>query len=135
MSDEFLSELSERFADGVWKFIPSEDDLSWVEECSREPFTTEPSGDLGELVREFRSAGISDYAIARFAKLMCYDVAFSTLYYLGDYAADGRGALNDREDEWHLVATTQSGTLIGPIRSPHAFLIGGDPSGREMRPK
>jgi len=123
------------FVRGVWRIIPSEDDLSWVDRVASSPGDDGPLGDYGAIVRKMLSAGISSADIARFAKIVGYEVAFRLCYHLGDPNASYEG-FGDTvpEFEWDLYEV-KDGEPQSPISCTHELLLGADPSGREMRPR
>jgi hypothetical protein len=99
----------EIFAQAVWKYIPDEEDSSWVRKISELESSKEPLGDFGPIVEDMLSKGVAPETIARFAKIVGYETAFGICYHLGE---------------------TNEG-LVGV----HEVLLSMDPTGREMRPK
>lgn len=67
--------------------VPSEDDVSWLRRVAAWPLTREPLGDYGVLVKRMLECGVSEYEIARFAKIVGYETAFNIAYLLDDPAA------------------------------------------------
>jgi len=128
-------DATEIFVRGVWKIIPSEDDLSWVEKAAALQADCSPCGDYGFLIRKMLAAGISAEDIARFARIVGYKVAFQVCYHLGDPIASYEG-FKDRapEFEWNLYQI-QDDKPVAPMRCTYEILLTADPSRREMRPK
>ena len=96
----------EDFVRGVWMTVPSEDDTAWIKRVAALPRTDQPLGDYGALVKRMLECGISEYEIARFAKIVGYETAFGITYLLED-----------------------------PLAGAHELMLSMDPSGREMRPR
>jgi hypothetical protein len=126
----------EAFARSLWLMVPSEDDLSWVRRIAALPFKAQPLGDYGALVKRMLECGLSEYEIARFAKIVGYETAFSVAYLLEDPAAGFAANSNPEHVSWALFQTNQNvATPIAPLCGVHELLLSMDPSGREMRPK
>jgi hypothetical protein len=70
----------EAFVRGAWMSIPSEDDVSWLRRIAKLPLTSQPLGDYGALIRRLLECGVSEYEIARFAKIVGYETAFGITY-------------------------------------------------------
>ncbi len=129
------------FVRGIWSNIPSTQDLSWVQAVAAEPEDPEGlHGDHGVLVRRMLDAGVSEYDIARFAKISSYLTAFGICYLLDDPEASYEG-MDDSEKAfaWDLeVVDYQTGEPIpglGPLKFVRSYLPGGDPTGRGMMPE
>lgn len=122
------------FARGVWRFIPSEDDASWIMAAAGRPANTAPCGDLGALVKRMLSVGLTPKEVARFARIIGYQVAFQICYHLDDPNASYQG-FDDvaPEIDWNLFRV-EGGKPAGVIAGIHEVLLAADPSGREMRP-
>ncbi len=124
------------FVRSVWMNVPSEDDVSWVKRVAALPATDGPLGDYGALVRRMLESGLSEYEIARFAKIVGYETAFGIAYLLEDPAAGFAATSNPEDVSWRLYridsATEQP---VEPVVGPHELMLSMDPSGREMRPK
>lgn len=124
----------EVFVRGIWRFIPSEDDTSWVDEVAATSSSSGPLGDYGTLVRKMLNAGLPAQDIARFARIVGYEVAFGICYHLGDPQASYEGfAETAPEFVWDLYEV-EDGEPTSPIACVHELLLGADPSGREMSP-
>jgi hypothetical protein len=124
------------FVRGAWMSVPSEDDTSWVKRIAALPSTNQPLGDFGALVKRMLECGLSEYEIARFAKIIGYETAFGIAYLLDDPSAGFADTSNPEGVSWRLYqideATEQP---IRPLIGPHELMLSMDPSGREMRPK
>jgi hypothetical protein len=125
---------SEIFARSVWLQLPDEEDTRWVRRMAEMPRSEQPCGDEGALIKRMLDCGLTEYEIARFAKLACYDAAFSLTYMLGDPGAGIEGMKVDRV-EWRLFQTSSAGEAREQMYGMHEFLLQLDPSGRDMRPK
>ena len=126
----------EVFVRGAWMKVPSEDDTTWVKRIAALPLTNQPLGDFGALVKGMLERGVSEYEIARFAKIIGYETAFGIAYLLDDPSAGFAATSNPEGVSWRLYQideTTEQpiGTLIGT----HELMLSMDPSEREMRPK
>lgn len=116
--------------------VPSEDDVSWVRRVAELPLTDEPLGDYGALVRRMLACGLSEYEIARFAKITGYETAFGIAYLLGDPAAGFTAPSNPEAISWGLYQVDENTQRpIQPLVGPHELMLSMDPSGREMRPR
>ena len=126
----------EVFVRGAWTTIPSEDDSSWVTRIAALPATNQPLGDFGVLVRRMLECGVSEYEIARFAKIIGYETAFGISYLLDDPSAGFTATSNPEGVSWKLyqvdAATEQP---IRPLMGLYELMLSRDPSGREMRSK
>ena len=124
------------FVHGVWMTVPSEDDISWVRRVAALPLTGRPLGDYGMLVRRMLECGVSEYEIARFAKIVGYETAFGIAYLLDDPAAGFPATLNPEYVSWGLYQVDDAtGQTIGPLVGSHEIMLSMDPSEREMRPR
>ena len=124
------------FLRGVWTSIPTEEDLSWVEEEAQEPGSGEPLGDQGPLIKDMLDKGVSPYAIARFAKLVAYNTAFNLCYHLEDPNASYEDSPEEEQLEWGLfLIDPKTGMPTEQLTGLHEQILSMDPSGREMRPK
>src|SRR5262249_53221424 len=122
---------------GVWAKIPDETDVSWVGRLAKQPLTGTPCGDFGALVKKMRDAGIKANEIARFAKLIAYQIAFRIMYHLDDPNASYEGfPPEDKRLRWRLyLIDPESEETREPLLGLHESLLMMDPTGREMRPK
>jgi len=127
---------NEIFARSVWSLLPDEEDTRWVRSMAARPLNvTQPCGDEGALIKRMLDCGLSEYEIARFAKLVSYEVAFGLTYMLGDAGAGIEGMKRDRID-WALFVTgTSSDDPKERMYGMHELLLQLDPSGREMCPR
>lgn len=126
----------EVFVRGAWMKIPSEDDTTWVTRIATLPATNQPLGDFGVLVRRMLECGLSEYEIARFAKIIGYETAFGIAYLLDDPSAGFAATSNPEGVSWRLYQvdeTTEQPTR--PLIGPHEVMLSMDPSQREMRPR
>lgn len=123
----------ELFVRGVWQYIPSEDDISWVQRAAELEGTSRPLGDYGPIVKEMLDKGISPYTVARFAKIVGYETAFGLCYHLDDPNASYEGFPDEEDDiKWALFQTNP--TTDAPIEAlfgMHELLLSMDPSDRE----
>jgi len=126
----------EVFVRGVWMNVPSEDDVSWVRRVAESPRTDQPLGDFGALVRRMLACGLSEYQIARFAKIIGYETAFGIAYLLNDPSAGFTAPSNPEAICWGLYQVDeQTQQPIRPLLGAHEEMLSMDPSGREMRPR
>ena len=127
------------FLRGVWKLIPDEVNTDWVDDIANMEGDDGPLGDYGPIIKEMLEKGISEKTIARFAKIVGYETAFSLCYHLGDPNAS-YADFPEEEDRiaWGLeTIDDETGEPLAEeeqITSPHEQLLMMDPSGREMRP-
>jgi GNAT superfamily N-acetyltransferase len=123
------------FVRGVWRMIPSEEDTAWVDRVARLPADDSPCGDYGALVRRMLGAGLTREEIARFARIVGYEVAHGLCYHLGDPNASYEGFADVAPAyKWGLFQLEKGGAAAA-ISGLHEILLTADPSGREMRPK
>ena len=127
------------FLRGVWKFIPDEEDSCWVEDIANSQGDDGPCGDYGTIVREMLDKGIPPGTIARFAKIVGYETAFSVCYHINDPNASYEDFPEDKKRiAWGLETfDDETGEPLAEedqITCPHAELLMMDPTGREMRP-
>ena len=137
-SQDSESTPQEVFLRGAWKCVPSEDDLSWVQHVSRQPLSEEPLGDYGALVARMLECGVTEYDIARFAKIVGYETACGIAYHLEDPNASYEDFPDDRNEQlaWQLyLVDDETNQPLEPLTGLHESLLSLDPSGREMRPK
>lgn len=127
----------EIFLRGVWKIVPDEEDLAWVDRLAIAEGSNAPLGDFGLLIREMLDKGVSPYSIARFAKIIGYETAHGICYHLNDPIASYEGfPVELNEIAWGLFQVDQqTGEPIKPLYGLHETLLSLDPSEREMRPK
>ena len=125
------------FLRGVWKLIPDEENTAWVDRIANSQGDNGPLGDYWPILIEMLDKSISEKTIARFAKIVGYETAFSICYHLGDPYESYEGfPEEEKQIAWGLV-TTDDGTeepLEDEITCPHEQLLMMDPCGREMRP-
>jgi len=127
----------EIFLRGVWKLVPDEEDVTWVEHVAESPLSNSPLGDYGALVQRMRDCGLTDKEIARFAKIVGYETAFGILYHLSDPSA----SYEDFPDEpteltWGLFLVDEdTETPTEPLLGLYESFLSMDPTGREMAPK
>jgi len=128
---------TEVFLRGVWKMVPSEDDLSWVERVAALARTEEPLGDHGPIVKDMLDKGVDPYSIARFAKIVGYETAFGICYHLDDPIASYEGFPDGDEDlVWGLFQVDSvTEEPRERLNGTHETILLMDPSGREMRPR
>lgn len=125
------------FAAGVWACIPDQEDASWVHRVAGIAGSDKPLGDFGPIIKEMVDKGVSPETIARFAKIIGYETAFSMCYLLEDPQAS-IDAYSEAEGDiaWGLFRTDpESDAPIEPMGGVHEVLLSMDPSGNEMRPK
>ena len=100
------------------------------------PRTGQPLGDYGSLVKRMLDCGISEYEIARFAKITSYETAFGLMYLLEDPAAGFADISNPENVSWGLFQTNpETDKPVERLTSMHECILRMDPSGREMRPR
>jgi hypothetical protein len=130
-------DINEFFVRGVWSCIPDQNDCSWIERMAAQKGTDKPLGDFGPIVREMIEKGVSPKTIARFAKIIGYETAFSVCYHLGDPNASYESYPNAEEGIcWSLFrVNSETGEPIEPICGVHELILSLDPDGREMRPE
>lgn len=132
--------LEEILASAIWKCIPSDDDVTWVDKVARPSISESPLGDYGALVQEMLDKGMSAGSIARFAKIVGYETAYSICYALDDPDLDGIEFDTGEEDKgntvtWKLFRTDpDTDKPASPISSCYELLLSADPSGNEMKP-
>lgn len=127
--------VADEFARGLWRSVIPSEDPGWVTRAAELEPTDEPLGDYGPLVRRMREAGVDAAEIARFARIVGYEVAHSICYYLSDPNA---AATEDHSMEglaWQLYRLDPATDApVSPIAWVHEILLALDPTGREMRP-
>ncbi|MCP3936642.1 MAG: hypothetical protein GY708_14845 [Actinomycetia bacterium] len=127
----------EIFVRGLWAgIIPDTQDISWVDRVAAQEGDDRPLGDYGPLVRRMLEAGVAAHDIARFARIVGYEVAFGVCYHLADPVASYEQFNDDaREIAWELYEVDpDTDEPIGRIWGAHEILLGADPTGQEMRP-
>ena len=126
----------EIFVRGMWMTVLSEEDVTWVSRMSELPLKNEPLGDYGALIKRMLDCGVSEYEIARFAKIVSYETAFGIAYLLEDPAAGFQATSNPENVSWALYRTDEvTDQPIEPLTGLRELVLGMDPSGREMRPR
>lgn len=139
-ADDYSSIVSqtdpaEVFVRGVWTIIPDAADVSWVDRLADQAGDDGPMGDYGPLVRRFLDAGMTPQEIARFARIVGYEVAFGFCYHLDDPNASYEGFVDEDEIAWALNEIDPvSDEVVGPILGMYESLLTADPTGNEMRP-
>ena len=134
-----MEELSaaEIFVRGVWAgIVPDAQDTSWVERLAAQEGDDRPLGDYGPLVRRMLDAGLTAEEIARFARIVGFEVAFGICYHLTDPVASYE-SFDDGADEiaWDVYRVDyETDSPIEPIMGMHEILHTADPTGNEMRP-
>lgn len=125
------------FIRSVWFNVRSEEDSSWVQEVSRRPLKPgECLGDFGALVKRMLDCGLTEYEIARFAKIVGYDTAAGIMYLLDDPSSGFLELRNPENIKWTLYRTDpQTEAPIEALTALHEYMLEFDPSGREMRPR
>ena len=128
-----MSDLETRFYQGIWKWIPDDDDSTWVlNRAASDRGRTEQH----DLIRDLLQHGVPPDLIARFSKIVAYEMAFRILYYMDDFSADNNGDLEDDPDlSWHMAVLRDETNLDKTLFVDAASLIEHDPTGREMQPK
>jgi hypothetical protein len=125
----------EVFVRGAWMKVPSEDDTTWVKLIAALPATNQPLGDFGVLIKRMLECGVSEYEIARFAKIIGYETAFGIAYLLDDPSAGFAATSNPEGVSWKLYQVDEATEEpIRPLIGPFELMLRMDPSGREMRP-
>ena len=122
---------------GVWAgIIPDTTDTSWVERLAAQEGDTRPLGDYGPLVRRMLEAGLTTEEIARFARIVGYEVAFGFCYHLADPVASyERFDDNQAEIAWELYRVDpETDEPVERMWGMHEILLTADPTGDEMRP-
>ncbi len=126
---------AEVFVRGVWTLIPDTADTSWVDRLATRAGDDRPLGDYGPLVRRFLEAGLSTQEVARFARIVGYEVAFGLCYHLDDPVASYEGFDDESEVAWGLYEIDpRSDDVVEPIVCVYERLLSADPTGEEMRP-
>ena len=131
---------TEIFLRGVWKAIPDEEKIDWIDTIASTPGDDGPCGDYGPIIKEMLEKGIAESTIARFAKIVGYETAFTICYHLSDsYASYQDFPEVERPIAWGLeTIDDETGEPVDDeeaITCPHEQLLMLDPSGREMRPR
>lgn len=126
------------FVRGVWAYIPDTKDLSWVHQATAQKLDYDCAhGDRGTLIGRMLDAGISDYDIARFAKISSYLTAFGICSLFDDPEASFRDSVSC-EYTWNLSVVDYDSNEpipgLGPLDSVWTYLPDDDPTGREMHP-
>lgn len=128
--------------DAAWTLVRSEDDCTWVDELAKEREQENynhdiPCGDLSDLVNEFLDAGISPKALARYTKLIQYELLFRFSYMLDDPYNELIAANIEMSEHWGLFQREENDidAAIGHMRGLHEPVLGGDPCQREMEPE
>ena len=126
----------EVFVRSLWMNVPSEDDVSWVNRLAATPPSDSPLGDYGALIKRMLDCGLSEYEIARFAKIVGYEVIFQNAYLLGDPGAGFTSRSNPENIAWGLFRIdNEAHRPTHQMTCLHEYVLSMDPSGREMRPK
>lgn len=126
---------AEVFVRGVWTLIPDAADASWVDRLAAQAGDDGPLGDYGPLVRRFLDAGITTQEIARFARIVGYELAFGLCHHLDDPVASYEHSADQNAIDWALSEVDPlSEEVVGPILGTHELLLTADPTGNEMRP-
>jgi hypothetical protein len=127
----------EGFVRCVWAGIVSEDDTGWVDKiaASARADDDSPCGDLGTITKAMLEAGITREQIARFARIMQYDLAFGLCYMLDDPTGLISDFAIETTGNWALFRIDQDGNPLEPMYCLHEDLLGRDPTGRQMQPK
>jgi hypothetical protein len=126
----------EVFVRGAWMKVPSEDDTTWVRRIAGLPSTNQPLGDYGVLVKRMLECDVSEYEIARFAKIVGHETAFGIAYLLDDPSAGFAATSNPEGVSWRLYQVDErTERPTQPLIGPRELMLSMDPSGREMRPK
>jgi len=111
----------------IWKCIPSDDEVTWVDRVAKPTISKSPLGDYGAVVQEMLDKGMSAESIARFARIVGYETAFSICYALEDPDLDANG---DDAIAWGLFRTDpDTAAPIEPISSGYESLLSTDPTG------
>ncbi len=128
-----MSELEDRFYRGIWKWIPDDDDSGWVLRSANSPYQRDEEN---ELLKLFIESGVPPEKIARYAKLLSYEMAFRILHYLGDPPYDNLGDLNnDEELNWRVAVFRDDAEVEEVFTLDAPSLQEYDPTGRDMEPK
>ena len=128
-----MSELFDRFYHGIWKWIPDDEDTSWVERHAHSPHQRTETNDL---VKSFLDKGVPPEDIARYAKILSYNMAFDILAYLEDPYRDNHGKLNgDLALSWRVAVLRDDQTIEEVFSIDAPLLQEYDPTGRDMEPK
>lgn len=129
-----MMQIREAFVRGLWRDIPSEDDVSWVENLAKHEKTDKPLGDFGPLAKKMLDHGLTPYDVARFAKLVAYEAAFSFCYFLED-PSEVEDLLPDSDGPAWGFFRCHGDQPVEQLAGLHVSILSLDPSGREMRPK
>ena len=120
------------FSLAVWTLIPDEEDLSWIDRARKYPRSNHIGGDKGALVKKMLDHGISKYEVARFAKIVGYNVAQQMCCCLADSTIIDEDSLPERL-EWGLYKTENN---VPTKRIDLDWELADlDPSRRSMKPK
>lgn len=123
----------ELFVRGLWSGVIPSHDPSWVGRVAAQEPDERPLGDQSAIVRRMLDAGVTERDIARFARIVGYEVAFGCCYHLDDPA----GADADLDDDvaWGLFRIDpETDEPREPMTGIYELLLGADPTGTEMRP-
>lgn len=126
----------EIFVRGVWAgTIPDTEDTSWVERLAAQEGDDGPLGDYGPLVRRMLDLGLTAHEIARFARIVGYEVAFGICYHLADPIASYERFDDEDEIAWDLYRVDpDTDEPLEQMWGMHEILLTSDPTGQEMRP-
>lgn len=128
------NDVEEAFVKGLWEIIPQEGNVDTILRAAQNPYEATPCGDYGAIVKHMLDHGISPEIIARFEKLVGYEVASRICYYLED-PEDAKEYVDEPDKlEWTLFFSKD----CEPIDRLSGFqerLMATDPTGREMRPE
>ena len=127
-------EIRQAFVKGLWNIIPNEEETEAILNASQLPHDRGSCGDYNMLVKQMLDVGISADMIARFEKLVGYEVAAGICYYLEDPDLACEFVEEPDDLEWTLFSSKDC-EPIDRLAGLHESLMSADPSGREMRPK
>jgi len=152
MSEELLSipandpdaDAKGKFMQAIWTLITDEEDGQLIIDTAenyykghpRHNLRKGPCDDLGDLLKSFLDAGIPAKSIARYQKIVEFNILSDLLYMIDDpYNAIEAAEHLDESEYWGVFKLDEDGRPIEKLNALHEPIIGYDPTGREMRPK
>lgn len=127
--------IKEIFIRGAWENIVSDEKTDWIDneiENYDEESKDIPCGDLGLILKKMTNAGIDKKLLARFAKIMQFDLLAGLCYYLEDPTIYPEA--EKKESFWGLFQTDEYGEIEEQMTGLHELVLSFDPSGKQMKP-
>lgn len=128
-------EVRENFIKATWTLVQREDDDESINRSANNPNSTD-LWDHNALIAKFIEAGVSPKSIARYTKIMHYQLLFDLLCMFEDSREQCIAANIDPPEYWGLFETDEDddNAVIKHMRGMQEMLLKFDPSQREMRP-